>query len=788
MDRTSEVVEDGSDLNFDETAAGIDVPGIRRSTRVRVPTERGLDYQLPLRKKNYNQCKKKLEDKLNALDMSWTELSDAEALRKERTFIEDYRKALTEGSSEFVLLLPSEYANDVARETDYLNRQAMELRKRIGERIFELEKVELRSRRSGKTSSSKKSSRSSKHSSASQISLMKIKTMTELAKRKVEMQYARIEAQKQMEMQRKKFEIEEIQRLKSYESAKAEADAVAKIEDEEGNPKLLNLDQFGITKDDKEERTRNYVSSLTTLSSTGSQDPLPFLFEPSAKDEHPSMSPEMALGTHLNMVQGTSSDQKETQDSVQDLPGKIPSRSVPSVAFTQPFSGPASTENQHRAIAEAIAEGMEAARLPTPHLTVFSGDPLGWPTWKVAFETVIEKRATNTNEKMLYLLQYLSGPPKKIVEGYQFVQTGDAYEEAKKILERRFGHPAVVADAFRKRLEGWPKIPPKDGSALREFADFLKTCELAMRCVEDLETLNKQHDNKQLLKVLPGWALPKWGVRVRDYQIKHGDSKFPPFSEFVKFVAEIAEIQCLPVLTNLDTNRFTKDIKARNPKTRFGNRKGDDANTLATGANKGPAPKDERKAACLCCGYRSHDLDSCRDFMKKPRNERIQFIIRKGLCLKCLTHGHMAKENKCESVPSCKKCKQKHPTCLHKENADEAEVQIPKASVSCTGASNAEIIHPDEGDATAKCTSVCSIEGQQLGHDQSLIVPVWVSSSNDDQCVLTYALIDCQSNASFITDQLRETLKVDGVESHLRLSTMHKEDELIQCKKVQCLW
>ena len=94
---------------------------------------------------------------------------------------------------------------------------------------------------------------------------------------------------------------------------------------EEGNLELLILYQFGITEDDMEGRTRNYVSSLTTLSSTGSQDPLPFLFEPSAKDEHPSMSLEMALGTHLNMVQGTSSDQKETQDSVQDLPGKTPS-------------------------------------------------------------------------------------------------------------------------------------------------------------------------------------------------------------------------------------------------------------------------------------------------------------------------------------------------------------------------------------------------------------------------------------------------------------------------------
>ena len=144
MDRTVEDVEGGSDLNFDETAAGIDFPGVRRSTRVRVPTERGLDFQVTLKRKNYKQCKMKLEDKLNTLDMNWTELPDPEALRKERTFIEDCRKGLMEGSSEFVLLLPSKYANDVARETDYLNRQAMELRKRTGERIFELQKMELR--------------------------------------------------------------------------------------------------------------------------------------------------------------------------------------------------------------------------------------------------------------------------------------------------------------------------------------------------------------------------------------------------------------------------------------------------------------------------------------------------------------------------------------------------------------------------------------------------------------------------------------------------------------------
>ena len=90
--------------------------------------------------------------------------------------------------------------------------------------------------------------------------------------------------------------------------------------------------------------------------------------------------------------------------------------------------------------------------------------------------------------------------------------------------------------------------------------------------------------------------------------------------------------------------------------------------------------------------------------------------------------------------------------------------------------------------AGVKFTSVCSIEGQQLGQDQSLIIPVWVSSSEaPSECVLTYALIDSQSNATFITEQLRNSLKVSGIESHLRLSTMHKEDELVECKKIQGL-
>ena len=77
---------------------------------------------------------------------------------------------------------------------------------------------------------------------------------------------------------------------------------------------------------------------------------------------------------------------------------------------------------------------------------------------------------------------------KKIVEGYQFVQSPNAYTESKSILEKRFGHPSVVMEGFRNKLENWQRIPPKDVVASREFADFLKACEMAIKSIEDMET------------------------------------------------------------------------------------------------------------------------------------------------------------------------------------------------------------------------------------------------------------------------------------------------------------
>ena len=131
----------------------------------------------------------------------------------------------------------------------------------------------------------------------------------------------------------------------------------------------------------------------------------------------------------------------------------------------------------------------------------------------------------------------------------------------------------------------------------------------------------------------------------------------------MRFITEIAEVQCLPVLSSLATNECVKESKPRVYKGKARPRRNGEVSTLATRVKEKQAnPKDEKEEHCHWCGSTSHSLDLCQEFMKKPRKEISQFIIRKGLCLKCLAHGHMSKENKCESVPSCAKCNQPHPS------------------------------------------------------------------------------------------------------------------------------
>lgn len=96
--------------------------------------------------------------------------------------------------------LPNEEAHNEITEAQYLREEAVELKMKIEGRIFELEKEQLRSRRGEKSLFSWKTSHPcmSQISSTSQVSVLKLRTMTELAGREVEIEYVKIEAEMKM--------------------------------------------------------------------------------------------------------------------------------------------------------------------------------------------------------------------------------------------------------------------------------------------------------------------------------------------------------------------------------------------------------------------------------------------------------------------------------------------------------------------------------------------------------------------------------------------------------------
>lgn len=112
------------------------------------------------------------------------------------------------------------------------------------------------------------------------------------------------------------------------------------------------------------------------------------------------------------------------------------------------------------------------------------------------------------------------------------------------MLEKRFGDPFTIGKCFRDKLQSWPKISSKDRCELREFADFLKSCEAAMPRIKTLEVLNDCMESQRILLKLPDWLVSRWNRKAKEMRQTNGD--YPAFQTFVEFMSTEADLACDP--------------------------------------------------------------------------------------------------------------------------------------------------------------------------------------------------------------------------------------------------
>ena len=194
-----------------------------------------------------------------------------------------------------------------------------------------------------------------------------------------------------------------------------------------------------------------------------------------------------------------------------------------------------------------------------------------------------------------------------------------------------------------------------------------------------------------------------------------------------------------------------------NPPIQTPNRAGQNKKALKTNTdpNDSNAPARERETKrCPFHDRDGHSLEECKAFAAKTLEEKTERILQAGLCYRCLSEGHRAKD--CRQTIKCSICKDKrHNALLHKE-----KLKKPKGGES----------------VDTKCTSLCGASEGGVSCSKLVLVNV-VSKERPKSICRVYAIIDDQSNTSLITSELADELGATGPEEKYYLTTCSGEKE-----------
>ena len=104
-----------------------------------------------------------------------------------------------------------------------------------------------------------------------------------------------------------------------------------------------------------------------------------------------------------------------------------------------------------------------------------------------------------------------------------------------------------IQEAFREKLDKWPKVGPKDGRALQAYADTFRSCLDAKPHIKGLSVLDDYKENQKMTAKLPDWVITRWS-RVVSESLDNS-AEYPPFERFVSFVEKEARVACNPVVS-----------------------------------------------------------------------------------------------------------------------------------------------------------------------------------------------------------------------------------------------
>jgi hypothetical protein len=284
------------------------------------------------------------------------------------------------------------------------------------------------------------------------------------------------------------------------------------------------------------------------------------------------------------------------------------------------------------------------------------------------------------------------------------------------------------------------------------LADYLGKCLVAKRYLPGLGILDDTSINQHILTLLPDHIVTKWNAKV--LKAKKASLGFPSFETFVGFLRVEAE-KATDSVTSLGAIRKLGKVPSSKVSHAISHSLSGESSENTIVSRSGFSGS----RVCLVC-KELHMIFECPQFKGLSVADRTAKAKSLSLCFLCLQPGHVSR--KCQKKLWCKSCKRNHNTLLHATQEQKSPRVIESSNCG-------NVWMEGSGPSAGLC---------------SMIVPVWVSTTSKPSAeFLTYAMLDSQSDSTFVTKEVADEVGAQSHQTTLKMSTMTSHNKIIKCEK-----
>ncbi|XP_073814581.1 uncharacterized protein [Musca autumnalis] len=357
-----------------------------------------------------------------------------------------------------------------------------------------------------------------------------------------------------------------------------------------------------------------------------------------------------------------------------------------------------------------------SSRLPSLKLPKFDGKYLEYKNFINTFNNLVHNDPNiSTSEKFNHLLSCLSGEALATIRAFQV--TDENYPSALKRLKERYDNDTLIFLENVTTMFELSKSSKPVPKQLRNIVDTISALYSSLKSLGSFEQICDAFIIHLAMSKVDSETKQRWDEYI-DY------SKLPSWTE------------CCSML---DKRCQQLDAQCRRSSKQF---------TPATTANYSHSNQKQHsfvtKAVpqhfvCSHCSKSGHSISTCQRFIVLTQTQRLEQAKQQNLCLNCLVKGHTYIQ--CPSKYSCRFCKQRHHSLLHKQTED---LSCPQEESSCSASTH----------------STFQTNHSPNGSNVILATALVLVSNCEGEYQLARALLDSCSQVNFMSEDLCGSLNL----------------------------